>query len=164
MIISMIVAVAENGVIGKNNDLPWHLPDDLKFFKNTTKGHVILMGRKCFESFGRPLPHRTNIIITRNKEYSQEGTLVVHSLDEAFKVAREKEEEEVFVCGGEEIYRQSMDQADKLYLTRIHADVDGDVYFPDFDQEQWQLISEEYHPADEKHVYDFTFKTYTRKR
>jgi dihydrofolate reductase len=164
MMISMIVAVAENGVIGKNNDLPWHLPDDLKFFKNTTKGHVILMGRKCFESFGKPLPHRTNVIITRNTEYKQEGAKVVHSLEDALSVAKEKQETEVFVCGGEEIYRQSMDKADKLYLTRIHAKVEGDVHFPDFDEDQWELISEEYHSTDEKHVYDFTFRTYIKKR
>jgi dihydrofolate reductase len=164
MMISMIVAVAENGVIGKNNDLPWHLPDDLKFFKNTTKGHVILMGRKCFESFGKPLPHRTNVIITRNTEYKQEGAKVVHSLEDALSVAKEKQETEVFVCGGEEIYRQSMDKADKLYLTRIHAKVEGDVHFPDYDEDQWELISEEYHSTDEKHVYDFTFRTYIKKR
>jgi dihydrofolate reductase len=164
MTISMIVAAAENGVIGKNNDLPWHLPDDLKFFKNTTKGHVILMGRKCFESFGRPLPHRTNIIITRNIQYTQQGAVVVHSLDDALQVARDKGETEVFICGGEEIYRQSMDLADTLYLTRVHAAIEGDTYFPELDPLQWKLETEDYHPADDKHEHSFTFRTYTKIR
>lgn len=162
MKISMIVAVAENGVIGKDNDLPWHLPDDLKYFKNTTKGHYILMGRKCYESFGKPLPHRTNVVITRNDNYHADGTVVVHSLEEGIELARKNDEKEVFICGGSQIYAPGMDIADRIYLTRVHASVAGDVYFPPMDESKWKLVSSEKHPKDERHAYEFTFLVYDR--
>jgi dihydrofolate reductase len=162
MIISMIAAVAENGVIGKDNDLPWYLPDDLKYFKNTTKGHYILMGRKCYESFGKPLPNRTNVVITRNDNYNDDGITVVHSLEEGLELAKQGGETEVFICGGSQIYAPGMDMADKIYLTRVHASVDGDVYFPPMDEGKWKLVSSEKHSKDEKHAYDFTFLVYER--
>ncbi len=158
--ISMIVAADENNVIGKDNDLIWHLPDDLRFFKQKTSGHAIIMGRKTFESVGKPLPNRTNIIITRDKLFRADGCQVVHSLEEALKLT--EEEEEVFIVGGEQIYRQALPVADRIYLTRVHHSFDGDRHFPVLGNE-WKEVESIAHTADEKHAYSFTFMTYQRR-
>lgn len=166
MIIALIAAAAENNVIGRDNDLPWDLPDDLKFFRETTAEHPIIMGRKNYESIGRLLPKRTNIIVTRQPDYEVDGAIVCTSLDEALEEAEaaadDADLEEVFVIGGGELYRQALPLADRIYLTRIHADVDGDVYFPVVDWDDWTLESEVHHRADAMHEYDFTFQTWER--
>lgn len=158
--ISMIVAADENNVIGKDNQLIWHLPDDLKFFKQKTSGHCIIMGRHTFESVGKPLPRRTNIIITRDKNYTAEGCKVVHSLEDALELA--KEDDNPFIVGGEQIYRLALPIADEVFLTRVHAEFEGDRHFPELGDE-WKEVESEFHPTDEKHEHSFTFKTY-RKR
>ena len=157
----LIAAAAENNALGKNNDLLWHLPDDFKRFKTLTTGHYIIMGRKTFESFPRPLPNRTHIIITRQKNYHPEDCLIADSLNAALKKAPKNED--VFVIGGGEIYQQAIEIADKIELTRVHSHFDADTYFPIIDTAKWQLIFEEYHPKDEKHQLDFTFQTYLKK-
>lgn len=159
--IILIAAAAENNALGKNNDLLWHLPDDFKRFKALTTGHRIIMGRKTFEGFPKLLPNRTHIIITRQKNYHPEGCLIADSLDAAITMAPKNED--VFVIGGGEIYQQSIGFADKIELTRVHADFDADTFFPEIDATQWQLTSEAYHPKDEKHQFDFTFETYLKK-
>jgi dihydrofolate reductase len=163
MKISLIAAATENNVIGKDNDLPWHLPDDMKFFVQTTKGHHILMGRKNLESFGKLLPRRTNIILTRDQSFNYEGAVIFHDLKEAFQFAEKNGEEELMVIGGGEIYKQALPHADRIYLTRIHTELEGDTFFPDFDHKKWKVVSKEYHPKDEKHQFDFTFYTFERK-
>lgn len=162
MKISLIVAASENNVIGIDNDLPWRLPDDMKYFVQTTKGHHILSGRKNFESFGKILPNRTNMILTNKRDYEFEGAYVFHEIEKAVEFARSRGEEELMVIGGGEIYKQFMDQADKIYLTRVHTEIDGDTTFPEFKEEDWKKVKEVYHPKDERHQYDFTFMTYER--
>lgn len=137
MIISMIAAMGKNRVIGSNNQMMWHLPQEFKYFKETTYGHCIITGRKNFEATGRPLPGRTNIIVTRNKDYQAEGCFVVHSLGEALSFAKEKGESEVFICGGGQIYQESIDIVDKIYLTCVDFEKDGEVYFPNFDKDKF---------------------------
>jgi len=160
--ITLIAAVAENKVLGKDNAIIWHLPDDFKHFKALTSHHYIIMGRKTFESFPKPLPNRTHVIITRQSDYVvPEHCVVVHSLDEALELT--KKEDEVFVIGGGEIYTLALPKADKLELTQVHASFDGDAFFPEFSTSDWHLVKEDYHPKDEKHAYDFTFQTYSRK-
>lgn len=163
MKVSLIVAAAENNVIGRENDLPWKLPDDMRFFVRTTKGHHILMGRKNLQSFGKLLPNRVNILLTRDKNFHFEGAVIFHELNEAIKYAREAGEEELMVIGGGEIYRQCLPIADQVYLTRVHAQIEGDTYFPELLEKEWELKSEDYHPKDEKHNYAFTFQTFLRK-
>ena len=160
MIVSLIAAAAENGVIGNKGMLPWHLPDDLKHFKDLTKGHAVIMGRKTFESIGRPLPDRQNIVITRNKDFRVDGAEIVSSFEESLKKAKG---EEVFVIGGGEIYRESMAKADKIYLTRVFAPVDGDAFFPEIDPKVWNEVSMEEHKKDEKHAYPFAFTVLERR-
>lgn len=165
MKISIIVAVSENGVIGKDNSLIWHLPDDMLFFKNKTKGHCILTGRKNYESIPlkfRPLPNRENIIVTRQENYSAPGANVFTSVKMAIDFARNKGEKELFVIGGAEIYRQLLPFANVIYLTRVHHNFDGDVFFNDPDPLQWREISRELHPLDLKHKYSFSFIVYER--
>lgn len=159
--ITVIAAVAENNALGKENQLLWHLPDDFKRFKTLTSGHYIIMGRKTFESFPKPLPNRTHVIISRQANYQPEGCIVVNSLEQAIAVCPKTEE--VFIIGGGEIYRQSIAVADKLDLTKVHATFEADTHFPEIDLSQWQLVFEEYHPKDERHDYAFTFQTYSRK-
>jgi len=159
--ITLIAAAAENNALGKDNQLLWHLPDDFKRFKQITSGHYIIMGRKTFESFPKPLPNRTHVIITRQKDYLAEGCIVVHSLEEAIAISPKTEE--VFIIGGAEIYNQSIDSADKIELTRVHTNLDADAYFPTFDLNQRELVFEEHHYKDEKHNYDYTFETYLKK-
>jgi dihydrofolate reductase len=153
--ISSIVAMAENGVIGRNNQLPWHLPADLKHFKNITSGHAILMGRKTFESIGRPLPQRTNIVLTRNERYQADGCLIAKTLEEA--VALTPPHQDLFIIGGAEIYKQYLPQVQKLYLTLIHQSFSGDAYFPAIDMNDWKETSRIRHEADEAHAYAYSF-------
>lgn len=161
MKISLIVAAAENNVIGKDNDLPWRLPDDMKFFVRTTKGHHILTGRKNLESFGKLLPNRTNIVLTRDKSYKFEGAEIFHDLSEAIDFAKNNGEDELMIIGGGEIYKQAMGIADRVYLTRVHTEIEGDTLFPELGTE-WKEVSSEYHPKDEKHIFDFTFKVFEK--
>ena len=163
MIISAIVARAENRVIGKDNDLPWHLPEDLKWFKEKTMNHYVIMGRKSFESLPNPLPKRVNIVITRDRSYFHSGVVVVHSIDQALAYAHKQNQDEVFILGGGKIYTQTMDLWHKLYLTEVHATPDGDTTFPEIDFDRYDLIFEEAHKADEKNQYDFTFKILEKK-
>jgi dihydrofolate reductase len=155
MKISIIVAMAANGVIGNDNELPWHLPADLKHFKQTTMGKPILMGRKTWESIGRPLPGRTNIVITRDSAYSAAGCIVVNSIEAA--IAAAGEQDEVMVIGGAELYRQVLPCADTIYLTRIHASFDGDTRFPEISDTEWQQLERVDHEADEKNLQDYSF-------
>ena len=159
--ITVLAAVAENNALGKENQLLWHLPDDFKRFKTLTSGHFIIMGRKTFESFPKPLPNRTHVIISRQANYQPEGCIVVNSLEQAIEACPKTEE--VFIIGGGEIYRQSIAVADKLDLTKVHASFEADTLFPEIDLSQWQLVFEEHHPKDERHDYAFTFQTFARK-
>lgn len=179
MRISIIVAASENNVIGRHNSLPWDLPDDLKYFRDKTAGHPIIMGRKNYESIGRPLPKRKNIIVTRDREYKVEGCEIASSLDEAIMYAHKDNDptspstladglrgagkEEIFIIGGGEIYRQAMDKCNYVYLTRIHAWIAGDVTFPEIDENVWEEVERVEHPADERHKFSFSFLTYKRK-
>ncbi len=168
MLVSAIVAMSNNKVIGVNNDIPWYLPSDLKYFKRKTMEHHIIMGRKCFESIGKPLPKRTNIIMTRNPFYVVSGGLVVHDIEEALTIAYDNQEEEVFIVGGAEIYNLAWNYLDKLYLTRVFTDVsfkEGDevVYFRDINFDNWELISKDEKKANEKNKFDFNFEVYTRR-
>ncbi|MCL4123045.1 UNVERIFIED_CONTAM: hypothetical protein GTU68_040394 [Idotea baltica] len=164
MIISAIVAKAKNNIIGKDNDLPWHLPDDLKWFKEKTKGRHVIMGRKSFDSLGRPLPQRVNIVITRANDFFHSGVKVVNSIPDSLRLAQKEGEEEAFILGGGNIYAQTMDLWDRLYLTEVDAEPEGDTYFPEVDFSKYDLVFEEDHPADDKHLYSFTFKIFERKR
>ena len=159
--ITLIAAAAENNALGKDNDLLWHLPEDFKRFKQITSGHYIIMGRKTFESFPKPLPNRTHIIITRQVEYLVEGCLVVHSLEEALEIAPQNEE--IFIIGGAQIYKQALPFADKIDLTRVHVELDADAFFPEFNTSEWNLVFSEKHFKDEKHQFDYTFETYIKK-
>jgi len=161
MTVSIIAIVASNGVIGRNNALPWHMSTDLKRFKALTMGHHMIMGRKTFESLGgRILPGRPHIVITRG-DLRVDGVQTAHSVDEALALAAG--DSEPFLCGGAEIYRQSMHRATRMYITQIHADVEGDTYFPEFDDvNEWKLVDREDFEADEKNDYPFSFLTYER--
>ena len=161
MRLSIIGAIAANGVIGRNKDLPWRLPADLKRFRELTMGHHVLMGRKTFEAIGRLLPGRKMVVITRQGSYSHEGVLVAHSPQEA--VALSAGDEEVFVLGGGEIYRHLLPRADRLYLTRIHRTFEGDTRFPEYEVSDWQLISREDHEPDQTNLYPYSFLVYERK-
>lgn len=160
--ISLIWAMDENRVIGHHNQLPWRLPEDLKFFKRVTMGHPIAMGRKTYESIGKPLPGRENIVITRDQNFDPEGCNVMNSMEEFFDFAGQREDE-VFVIGGAEIFKEVLPRADKLYLTLIHKQFEGDTFFPVFDIDKWQLESREPGLKDEKNPYDYEFLIYKRK-
>lgn len=158
---SIIVAVAENNVIGKDNKLIWHISDDLKRFKALTMGHSIIMGRKTFESIGKPLPGRRSVIITRNRNYSMEGCEVVHSLEAALELT--KTEEEVFIIGGAEIYKQAIVFADKIYLTSIFHSFDGDTFFPEIKENEWKLVEKNNYKADEKNPFAYSYMKLERR-
>jgi dihydrofolate reductase len=165
MKVSQIAALAQNRVIGKNNDLPWNLPDDMKFFMQTTKGHHCIMGRKNYESIPdkfRPLPNRTNIVVSRQKNFKAPGCIVVNDIEKGLDIARNNNETETFIIGGAEIYKLSFHLADRLYLTEIQAVIEGDTYFPEFNLQDWKEISRFHHPADERHAYAFDFVVYDR--
>ena len=158
--IYLIAAMTENRVIGRNNALPWHLPADLKHFRLLTSGHTIIMGRKTFESFGRPLPERRNIVVTRDPDNRPDGVEIAAGLEEAIDLA--SAEDEVFIGGGEQIYRLALPRAVRIYLTLIHAEIEGDTFFPEFDRDYWFLAHEEHRGADEKNRYRLTFQRYDR--
>ncbi|MES2575107.1 MAG: dihydrofolate reductase [Bacteroidota bacterium] len=160
--IIMIAAVAENNALGKNNDLLWHLPNDFKRFKEVTSRHYIIMGRKTFESFPKPLPNRTHVIITRQQDFQHESCIVVDTLKKA--IAACPKNEDIFIIGGGEIYTQSIHFADQLDITRVHHSFDADVYFPEIDSKIWELTSETFNPKDERHLFDYTFQTFVRKK
>ncbi|MBC8033698.1 MAG: dihydrofolate reductase [Chitinophagaceae bacterium] len=163
MIITLVVAAAENNAIGKNNELLWHLPNDLKFFKNTTWGLPVIMGRKTFGALNnKPLPGRTNIVISRQSEFKADAVTVVKSLDEAIDAAAATDAKEICVIGGGEIYRQAMEKADKIIITRVHAILEGDTYFPEIAEKDWVLISNKDFPADEKHKYAYSFQVWSK--
>lgn len=162
MIVSAIVAVAKNGVIGNNNAIPWYLSDDLKYFKKVTSGHHVIMGKNSLLSIGRPLPNRTNIVISRDPFFTASGCLVAHSVEEALEIADTNEEPEAFIIGGGQIYAESEQYWDKIYLTEVDLFPEGDVFFPSVDFTLWNLIFEETHLASEKNDADFTFKIYKR--
>jgi dihydrofolate reductase len=164
MIISLIAALDRQRGIGKDNQLPWRLPADLKRFRELTTGHHLIVGRKTYESIGKPLPGRTMIVVTRQPDFQIEGCLVVNSVDEALTLAHARGEQEVFVIGGAEIYAQTLAQAARLYLTLVEAEVEADTFFPAFAEADWQEIERGAHAADEKHQYAFTFVTLTRNR
>jgi dihydrofolate reductase len=163
VIISLIVAMDENGGIAWQGQLPWHLPVEMKLFQQTTSGHHLLMGRKTFESVGRPLPGRTTIVLTRQKDYHPEGCLVTHSLEEGLALAQSRGESEVFVCGGGEIYSQALPLTDRLYMTVMHTVVRTDLVFPSFEPARWQVIDTVYYPADEKNPFSFTRIIFNKK-
>jgi dihydrofolate reductase len=160
MRVSILVAVAENGVIGRGGKLPWHLSDDLKRFKQLTMGHTIVMGRKTWESIGRALPGRRTIVISRQAGYHADGAEVVGNLDNALQIAEAAGDEETFVIGGSEIYRLALSRVDRIHLTRIHADIKGDAYFPDFSASNWRLVESVPHAADTDNDYPFSFEIY----
>lgn len=162
MKISAIVAISENNVIGLNNSLPWYLPADLQYFKKKTLNHPVIMGRKSFQSIGRPLPKRTNIVITQNPFFIATGTVIAHSMEEALYLAEKTETSEVFIIGGAEIFKLALPFCQRLYLTRVHTDCAGDVFFPDWEEQDWTLISKEEHAADDKNEFGYTFLVYER--
>ena len=166
MKVSLIVAAAENGVIGKDNDLIWHLPKDMKFFKETTQGHHVIMGRKNFESIPhkyRPLPNRTNVVITRQGDYIAEGCIVVNSVEAALIIAQENGDTEPFIIGGGQIYKLALEAnlVDKIYLTKVHHAYDGDTFFPELGND-WKEVARTNCKADEKHAHDYSFLTFEK--
>lgn len=171
MILSLIAAIGKNNELGINNQLLWNLPSDLKHFRDTTSGHPVIMGRKTFESIGRPLPNRKNLVITRDTTYTAPGIFVAHSLDEALQlVAREQgskfeevdEEVEAFVIGGGQLYLEALPRAQRLYLTHVDAELSADTYFPEVSCDEWEEISSESHDADTDHAYNYRFAVYKR--
>ena len=159
MIVSLIVAVADNGVIGRDNALPWHLPDDLKHFKRLTLGKPVVMGRKTFESIGKPLPGRLNVVVTRGTNYHREGVTVVHSIDAALAAAGTAEE--VMIIGGADLFRLFLPRAQRVHLTRVHADVAGNVLWPQLDG-AWRRVASEPHAADERHAHALSFEVWEK--
>lgn len=156
--IALIAAMGHNRVIGANGSMPWHLPADLKHFRRLTRGHAVVMGRKTYESIGKPLKGRTNIILSRKADLTIEGCHVAHSVSEAMAFAQD-----LFVVGGAELYREFLPHADVLYLTRVDGAFEGDTFFPEFPAEEWELVSVSHHPRDEKNAYDLSFECYHRK-
>jgi len=164
MIISLVVAATENNVIGKDNQLLWHLPKDMKFFKNVTWAMPVVMGRKTFAAIGnKPLPGRKNIVITRQPDWQAEGVSVVDGVDAAAALAEQLNYKEIFIIGGGMIYMIAFDRAHKIYMTRVHADLEGDTYFPVIEKNDWALVTNTDNPADEKHAYAFSFQLWERK-
>jgi dihydrofolate reductase len=162
MMVSLIVAAAENDVIGRQNDLPWRLSADLQRFKKLTMGHAVVMGRKTYESIGRPLPGRQMIVVTRQADYRANGIEVVASPDAAIQLAQDRRETELFIIGGAELFAYFLPRADRLYWTRVHVVVKGDVRFPEFDRQQWRLIESTRHEADAKNEHPYSFELYER--
>lgn len=165
MTISLIAALTQNHVIGLNNDLPWSLPDDMKYFMQTTIGHHVVMGRKNYDSLPvkfKPLPKRTNIVITRQKEFVAPGCHIFSSIEQAIALAKTANENELFIIGGAEIYKLGLPLANRLYLTEIKTTLAGDTYFPEFDRTQWKAVSRQAHPADDRHRFAFDFVIYER--
>ncbi|MFV8753542.1 dihydrofolate reductase [Nannocystaceae bacterium ST9] len=162
MQVSLIAAAAENDVIGRDNDLPWRLPDEFRHFKRTTEGHWVIMGRRTWESRGKPLPNRVNVVVTSRVDYPAEGAQVVRSLSEALELARAAGEREAFVIGGTALYAEALGVADRIYLTRVHAEFEGDAVFPKFDLDRWREVSRERHEVDDRHAWAWTIFVYER--
>lgn len=162
--VALVVAAAENYVIGASNTMPWHLPADLRNFKELTMGYPVVMGRKTYESIGKPLPGRDNIVITNRRDYQPEGVTVAHSLTQALEAAGQVAQ--VSIIGGATVYQEALERglADIVYMTRIHAEFDGDVFFPPLNPEQWNRVSERFHHKDANNAFDFTFETWIRKK
>jgi len=160
--VTLIVAVADSGVIGHDNALPWHLPDDLKRFKRLTLGKPVVMGRKTFESIGKPLPGRQNIVVTRDANYQREGIMVVHGVDAALEAAAEQAE--IMVIGGAELFRLFLPLASRVHLTCVHGDIAGDVKWPPLDVREWKVVESERHETDERHIYAMTFEVWEKRR
>jgi dihydrofolate reductase len=163
MRVSIIAAVATNRVIGKGNALPWRLPADLARFKRLTLGHHLVMGRRTFESIGRPLPGRTTVVLTRREAYEPGGVRVAASLDEALDTAAGAGDDEAFVAGGAEVYRRALDRADRMYLTVVHGRVEGDAFFPEYDASAWAIVGREEHETDDRNPFRLSFVTYDRR-
>jgi len=166
MIISLIAAVSKNLVIGKNNDLPWHLPDDMKYFMQTTKEHYVIMGRKNYESIPekfRPLPNRTNIVVTRKKDFQAPQCIVVHSIEAGLALAKQANQQETFIIGGAEIYTLGLPISNRLYLTEIDAEITGDTFFPAIRKNEWSEVSRKHHTVDARHAHAFDFVIYEKK-
>lgn len=164
--LALIAAMTRNRVIGRHNSLPWRLPADMRRFRELTTGHPVLMGRKTFESLGRPLPNRTNIVMTSDSSYAPQGCLIAHSLDQGLNMGNahlSQDNPEIFIIGGENLYTQALAHADRLYLTQIETQIDGDAWFPKFEQEAWEVVARETRLADEKNLYDCVFLTLERK-
>jgi dihydrofolate reductase len=157
----MIAAASENNALGKNNELVWHLPNDFKRFKSLTSGHHIIMGRKTFESFPKPLPNRTHVVITRQENYNPEGCIVVNSMEKAIEKC--PSDEAIFIIGGGEIYNLGLPFSDKIELTRVHHTFEADAFFPEIDPKDWELENSEFQPKDDKHQFDYSYQTYIRK-
>jgi len=164
MLISQIAAMARNRVIGRDNRLPWHMPDDLAWFFRITRGHHIIMGRRNYEANGRALPGRTNIVITRNRDYRAPDCVVAHTVEEALDYARRQGEEEVFIVGGGEIYAATLSLTDRVYLTIIDTEVEGDTSYPVLDPQEWEEISRDPRKADDRNPYNYTFYIFERKK
>jgi dihydrofolate reductase len=162
MKISFVVAAANNNVIGKDNQLVWNLPNDMKFFKNVTWGMPVVMGRKSYDSLGKPLKGRKNIILTRQPNWKAEGTVAVKNFEDAVMLVKEMDVKEMMVIGGGEIFKMLMDKADRIYITRVDAEPEGDAFFPVIDPKQWKLVSRSDHEADEKHKYNYSFQVWER--
>ena len=163
MKLTAIVAAGENGVIGREGQLPWRLPGDLAHFKTRTMGRPVIMGRKTFESIGKPLPGRVNVVLSRQPDFSAAGVLVAHSLDEALRLPEVASADEVMIIGGQAIFEQALPRCDELELTRVHASPEGDAFFH-FDESEWELVLAESHPADERNPLPHTFETWERRR
>lgn len=159
--IILIAAASTNNALGKDNELLWHLPDDFKRFKQLTTGHHIIMGRKTFESFPKPLPNRTHIVISRQKNYQPEGCIVTDSMEKAIAIC--PKDQDIFIIGGGEIYNLSLPFAHKIELTKVNGTFEADAFFPEIDLKEWELVTEEFHPKDEKHSFDFNYQTFILK-
>ena len=164
MTVSIIVAVSSNGVIGRDGGLPWYLPADLKHFKRTTMGHYLIIGRRTWKEVGKPLPGRTMVVVTRSRKFAPEGAKVVRSVEQGLELAAG--DDEPFIGGGAQIYRIALERnlVDRIYLTRIHTEVEGDTIFPEVDLGEWELVSQEHHDADEKNEFPYSFLVYERRR
>jgi dihydrofolate reductase len=160
--ISHIVAASENNIIGIKNGLPWKLSNDFKYFKNKTWGMPVIMGRNTYESLKKDLPGRINIVLTKKKDWNAKNVFVTHEIDEALKKANESDAKEIFIIGGGEIFKQTMDKVDKIYLTRVHTKVQGDTSYPELDTSKWKLVQEQSFPADEKNNYPYTFEVWEK--
>ncbi len=162
MIITLVVAAARNNAIGKDNKLLWHLPNDMRYFKNVTWGFPVVMGRKTFEALGKPLTGRKNIVLTRQPDWKADGVVAVKSFDDALLLANEMDVKELMVIGGGEIYSALIDKARRIHLTRVNADLEGDTFFPEIDPKKWKLVSQKNYEADAKHAYNYSFQVWER--
>lgn len=160
--LSHIVAASENNVIGSHGDMPWHLPNDFKYFKNKTWGMPVIMGRKSYEALKESLPGRTNIVITKKTDFHPKGAFVLNNIEGAIEKAKESDAKEIFIIGGGEIFKQTIGIVSRIYLTRVHATLEGDTYYPDIEKDLWKLVSEQSFPADDKNNYPYTFEVWEK--